>query len=453
MKKITTKEDVFRTICNASLLGTLGLFVGSGFTKSILEDNDRYEAYTWSELLAKCCKKMEIDEDILKNQNSYPEIATKICKQYGEKKGIKYTEAVLELKTIICELTNVYPEKKMRENYNNYFDQIPFSWITTTNYDTVLENILGGAALTIGPDNCYTKISNMTPIYHIHGICSMPSSVVITNEDYAYMFRPNDYRQSRLPFLMKESLVLMVGYALGDLNVITAVDWANNVYTNSIGEYDFPIIQLLYTNNPKSNPYEEENGVVIFEVSSLNDFFDELYKFSYDYNVEYTNYLNVVNQNILFFNNYKSAKAVENYIYDKEETQTKSIKFIAELPQEFGYVYASFFNFVNSVMGELDELSRPNGAFYAYKLKLEVILNIFINVPLKKMPPSFFAMLANSLNSVAPMIGKGWGYSWKAEEKWEEEKSNIPKEVIDALWQFAKSGNENCYWLSELLKK
>lgn len=40
----------------------------------------------------------------------------------------------------------------------------------------------------------------MIPIYHIHGVCNIPDSIVITNEDYAYMFRPNDYRQARLPF-------------------------------------------------------------------------------------------------------------------------------------------------------------------------------------------------------------------------------------------------------------
>ena len=37
MKEIKTKEDVFKAICNASRLGNLGFFVGSGFTKAILE--------------------------------------------------------------------------------------------------------------------------------------------------------------------------------------------------------------------------------------------------------------------------------------------------------------------------------------------------------------------------------------------------------------------------------
>lgn len=68
----------------------------------------------------------------------------------------------------------------------------------------------------------------------------------IHNEDYISMFRPGDYRQVRLPFLMKESTVLMVGYGFGDINVISAVDWSRNVYQNIIETCDTDIIQLLY---------------------------------------------------------------------------------------------------------------------------------------------------------------------------------------------------------------
>ena len=67
MKEIKTKEDVFKAICNASRLGNLGFFVGSGFTKAILENNTYYEAYTWAELLKVCCEEMKINENILKN--------------------------------------------------------------------------------------------------------------------------------------------------------------------------------------------------------------------------------------------------------------------------------------------------------------------------------------------------------------------------------------------------
>ena len=64
MKEIKTKEDVFKAICNASRLGNLGFFVGSGFTKAILENNTYYEAYTWAELLKVCCEEMKINENL-----------------------------------------------------------------------------------------------------------------------------------------------------------------------------------------------------------------------------------------------------------------------------------------------------------------------------------------------------------------------------------------------------
>lgn len=143
MKEIKTKEDVFKAICNASRLGNLGFFVGSGFTKAILENNTYYEAYTWAELLKVCCEEMKINENILKNKNSYPEIATKICKEYSIENNITYQEAVRKMKCIISEKTNVYPEESIKEDYEKYFRNIPASWITTTNYDTVLENIFG----------------------------------------------------------------------------------------------------------------------------------------------------------------------------------------------------------------------------------------------------------------------------------------------------------------------
>lgn len=38
----------------------------------------------------------------------------------------------------------------------------------------------------------------------------------------------------------------------------------------------------------------------------------------------------------------------------------------------------------------LDEMAKPNGAFYAYDWKLELIIDILKNVPIKNMPNSFW---------------------------------------------------------------
>ena len=99
--------------------------------------------------------------------------------------------------------------------------------------------------------------------------------------------------------------------------------------------------------------------------------------------------------------------------------------------------------FLHSAMLALDEMAKPNGAFYAYDWKLELIIDILKNVPIKNMPNSFFGMLANSLNDVAAFIGYRIGESFAAGQRWDNE--------IDALWLFAKS-SRHLYNLKSLLK-
>lgn len=444
MISISTKDDIYRIICNASRLETLGMFVGSGFTKSILENNFDYDAYNWAELLERCCDEMKVDKDIMKSKGSYPEIASKICKQYSVNEETKYFEAVETLKSKICTLTNVFPDSETQEKYSKYFDTIKFNWIVTTNYDTILESILCGKSLSISPEGCFTKIKNLIPIYHLHGIRNNPNSIVITNEDYAYLFRPNDYRQARLPFLMKESLVLMVGYGLGDINVITAVDWAKNVYTNSNDEYDFPIIQLLYTDTPKDRPYQDDLGITILEVNNLSEFFDGLYEFYKDYSEEYDIQIKNINEYIQLFND-SSDENIRKFIENTDNFRSDTIDFVSSLAKEFEYIYISYLTFLRAVINELAEMARPNGAFDAYDKKLNVILDIYEKVPLKKMPTSFFIFIARALDSVAYYIGDNRGQSWDAKKTWDSRKNNIPQEVIDELWEFVKSSSWNTY--------
>lgn len=114
-----------------------------------------------------------------------------------------------------------------------------------------LESILAGKSITIGPCDSFIKIKDITPIYHIHGIINDPENIVLTNEDYVSLFRPSDYRQARLPFLIKKSTVLMLGYSLNDINVISSVDLANNVYKNINNYHESNIIQVVWEQNPK----------------------------------------------------------------------------------------------------------------------------------------------------------------------------------------------------------
>lgn len=428
------------------------MFVGSGFTKAILQNNFEYDAYNWAELLEHCCEEMNVNKEIMKSKGSYREIASKICKQYSVNENVEYSEAVDMLKNKICTLTSVFPDTKTQEKYSEYFNTIDPNWIVTTNYDTILESILCGRSLSISPEGRFTKIKNMIPIYHLHGIRNNPASIVITNEDYAFLFRPNDYRQARLPFLMKESLVLMVGYGLGDINVITAVDWAKNVYTNSNEEYDFPIIQLLYSENPKDRPYQDDMGITILEVNDLSVFFNGLYEFYENYSDEYDEQIKEINGYIQLFTD-ANKDNVKDFIENTDGFRNETIAFVSSLNREFEYIYISYLSFLRVVIEELNEMTRPNGAFEAYAKKLNVILDIFEKIPLNKMPTSLFTFIATALNSVAYYIGGKHGQSWKAGKTWEERKKAIPGDVVNELWNFVKSNKWNSYSdLTKILK-
>ena len=443
MDEIKTKDDLFKAICNASLLDNLGLFIGSGFTKSVIMASGG-TAYNWAELLEKCCEEMDVDADILKNTGSYPQIATMICKQHSINNEVPYIDSVNALKETIASITDVTPNKEIRDEYSNFFNTLNINWIATTNYDMLLEDIFCGRALTISPKSCFINVHNMVPIYHIHGVRNEPESIVITNEDYTYLFRPNDYRQARLPFLMKESLVVMIGYGLGDINVATAVDWSNNVFTNENKNYSFPIVQLLWKDSPKDKPYKDDSGIIIFEIKDIFVFFQELYEYYEDYKNEYNQLISTINSYIMDFNE-ASQDSIEKYIKNKDNYRTETVKFIGNLGQEFGYVYISYLSFLRAVIKKLNNDAMPYGAFDAYNNKLTVILDILNAVPVEKMPISFLKFITDAFDSVAYYVGSNLGQSFDANITWNNRKNDIPEKTISAIWDIIKSADSHGY--------
>ena len=166
------KENLFKQICNASKLGRLGFFIGAGFSKSVLKDNDKYKAYSWNELLEKCCTELDIEVNTLNTSVPNPEYASAICRKYAKDNEVSYNDAVRIFKEKICQITNTYAESSRRNKFKEWFNKILPSWIVTTNYDTLIENILGTRALSISRNNCFFSIKNMIPVIHLHGICS-----------------------------------------------------------------------------------------------------------------------------------------------------------------------------------------------------------------------------------------------------------------------------------------
>ena len=77
---------------------------------------------------------------------------------------------------------------------------------------------------------------------------------------------------------IKESTTLIIGYGLGDVNVLTAVDWTKNVYSNQRINYPHDIIQLLYRTDPIDIPYRDRNEILILEFNDLQEILEEIAK-------------------------------------------------------------------------------------------------------------------------------------------------------------------------------
>ena len=430
--KFLEKEEVFKQICSASLQGTLGLFAGAGLTKALLEDQHEYQSYSWGELLKTCCAQMDVNLDVLERSKSYPELASMICKEHAVSKDVAIAESVALLKATIAKIITAYPPESVQKTFKEYFDKLNFEWIVTTNYDTMIEALLPGRAFPLTRGNSFIKINHLTPVYHMHGIKTDPDSIIITNEDYVSLFRPNDYWQSRLPFLMKESLVLMIGYAFGDINVITAVDWSKNVYNGAAAGCDLQtqIVQLLYTSNPKEKPYHDASGIIIFEIDDLNTLFDDLIAFFNNHKCEYDKKAKVVHEYIESFSS--DDDYISEFINEKSFRE-KVIKEVDSLPPEFQYIYPSYISFLKRVNQILREKSSKSGAFEAYNEHLILLLDIIENMSKRHMPVAFFQLVADSLDLLAYHIGDSIGKAWSAYATWNERKNSIPKDFLVEL--------------------
>lgn len=435
LNALETKEDVFNFIAQSTIYGNLGLFVGAGLPMAILNDGYTEIALSWPSLIDRCCVGMEIDySNIKKDGLSYPEIATAVCKQYVNDKGVNYEEAVKQLKYHISSVTSWYPEKIKRKEYAGYFGSINPKWVITTNYDTIIESILTGKGYSLSPDDYMVAQKDLVPVYHLHGIRTNPDSIIITQEDYVTLFRPNQYRQQKLPLTIKESVTVLIGYNLGDLNVLTAVDWSKNVYSTQTISYPQDIIQFLYCKNPKSKPYRTHNGIVILEFDNLSTTLSDL-KVIIDEKV-------IANRKVIDL-----ALALNSTLIACEEDDVKEFvdneefrqNMLKEINEESIYLINGFLEFFNKAIDLTWERARAAGAFFAYEQNLKILMDTLINLNIKKMPPALIEAVVSNLNSVAYYIGSHKGKSNAAYRTWNKERKKISDEAVDEIRNISKS--------------
>ncbi|MFA6261444.1 MAG: SIR2 family protein [Bacteroidia bacterium] len=447
-KEKISRDEALGLISKSTIYGNLGLFIGAGMSMAILNDEWTEVALSWKQLIYKCAEEFDINlkEDIKTEGLSYPEIASEIAKLISANESIEYKIAVKKLKEKIASLTSWYPEKAQREIYGKILKDIDPDWIITTNYDLIIECLLTGKCLSLGPNDQLIAPQNLIPIYHLHGIRTNPSSIIISQEDYISLFRPNQYRQQKLSLSIKESTTLIIGYGLGDVNVLTAVDWTKNVYNNQRINYPHEIIQLLYTEIPKSEPYRDRNDILIIEFKELKTILSEISELvKIDKLIDIENEKKLHNLNIIFQN--PEEDNVTNFIDDADFRNAV----IDAISQNDIKLISGFLELFSKAIDETWERAKPKGAFWAYNENLIILLDILENIELNKLPPALLESIAYNLDRVAYYVGSSLGESRGAYKTWNSRKEKIPVETKIELENIARA--RNYYRIKTLFKK
>ncbi|MGM0924051.1 MAG: SIR2 family NAD-dependent protein deacylase [Bacillota bacterium] len=437
-KEKLTKEEVFNYLFNSYDYGNLGLFIGAGFSKAVVNSELGKGALSWGDLIKQVCIELdtEIPEASLTQGMSYPDIASQICEKISKLKKISYDEAKKLFKRSVCNLTNWLPDQDKRETYSELLKNISPSWIITTNYDLVIERLLTGLSVALSPNDFLISSKEVIPVYHLHGVRHDPESIIITQEDYVQLFRPNEYRQIKLALTIKESTSLILGYGLGDVNVLSAVDWSKNIFKES-KEYPHQIIQAIRTDSPSVDPYFDKNENIIIEIADIQDFLLELTEAFERKSKEKTKKIELLDKLIGELKENREAR-VNDFIKDEK----LRLRLLVVLSNFENYMVTPYIDFLSACIEKTWISTIPDGAFGGYDQNLRILLDIIINYDCKKIPPALLELVADSLDRVFKYVGdsrrKYYGISWDATDTWHGSKNKIPKDMVYELYHFSK---------------
>jgi SIR2-like domain len=429
-----TRQEVLRFISDSASYGNLGAFIGAGFSKAVLNDDFNTIALSWGELLEKASKNLGVDYGaISKTGVGYPEIASSVCKLHAEHAHCDYTQSLSQLKREIAALTSWYPDKEKREAFSKYLECLSPSWIITTNYDMVIESLLTGRSIPLGPNDALSSPNGVIPVFHLHGLRTNPEEIIISQEDYVSLFRPSEYRQIKLALTIRESTTLLVGYGLGDVNVLTALDWSKNVFNGGEATYPNDVIQLLRKDNPNEKPYRDKNGIIVVESKNISDFFEgfiavresELEEKA----KEKKNLADLADKL-----DEPDGATIEKFI-DDEQFRAEILKTLSKFSI---HLISGFVSFLNKCIDETYTRSEPKGAFEGYNQNLIIILDILTSFPINRFPPALFQTAAYGLQRVRYYVGNEGGKSWSANNTWHKRKNELSREVVAELKSIAE---------------
>lgn len=209
------------------------LFVGSGLSKRY------FDAPNWKELLSIMAENNPISKPFAFYKQNFTDnsrIGSELAKEYNtwawnERKAfsddlyLDENNLDIFLKSKIVEyLVSHTPDsiekidKKFHKEIQLLRNITPHA-IITTNYDTFLETLFPDYSCIIGQEILKTQYQSIGEIFKIHGCCSNPRSLVLTDEDYKEFIKKKKYLTAKLLTYFLEHPIIILGYSISDKNI------------------------------------------------------------------------------------------------------------------------------------------------------------------------------------------------------------------------------------------
>ena len=290
-----------------------------------------------------------------------------------------------------------------------------------------------GGSTPLGPNDSLSSPKGVIPVFHLHGIRTNPEEIIIAQEDYVALFRPSEYRQIKLALTIKESTTLLLGYGLGDVNVLTALDWSRNVFKAEQQNYPSCVIQVLRKDNPSEEPYRDQNGIVIVETENLSVFFDQFKAVREDQLTQEKETQRLLKHLSAVLDD-ASSSTIDKFIDD----QTYRANILKVLSGFTLHLISGFVSFLNKCIDETWSRSAPTGKFEGYNQNLIILLDILTSFPVDQIPPVLLQTAAYGLERVGYFIGNQKGQSYSANNTWEKRKSELTREMVKELRNIAE---------------
>lgn len=446
-----TRDELIKELATASLTGTLGLFVGAGCSKAITGNN----APNWAALLKILAQEHELNDPQSAPEKivgwSYPAIAANLVAQLAELllKEARFAktdlnerrmEAVRRLKLEVARQTaKLTPDKSLANGFREALLGVAASWIITTNYDYLLEELLPHTETLLQGQIFRSRQGNI-PVYHIHGHLRHPDSIVLFEDDYVRALDHSRYGHLRLSVLLAESTTLMIGYGFGDTNIQTALSYARGyqssvveLRTNDVGR----LVVLNRNKTPSASASVGQFGEAVVEAAEIVDFLREIAAERNALEKHWNGVKSHINTMMAEDEKY-GPKFVKDEKYRKD-----LLAALREIPAllDAGSAVA----FIETALTHVSTNARKADGWKQYAVWLNVVLDIFENWPLGSMPPQLFEYICRELRRLAHYIEPDGndilGFAFEATTLWHNRKTAIfgdRQELLSALRSYAE---------------